>query len=59
MLKAARITRLAYIYAPHDLAKVNNSEIERVTEMDKKNEIRPSGFYLLGCPDSAIWVSPN
>ena len=23
-------------YAPHDLAKVNNSEIERVTEMDKK-----------------------
>ena len=24
-------------YAPHDLAKVNNSEIERVTEMDKKN----------------------
>ena len=26
-------------YAPHDLAKVNNSEIERVTKMDKKVQV--------------------
>ena len=25
-------------YAPHDLAKVNNSEIERVTQMDNKKK---------------------
>ena len=32
-------------YAPHDMAKVNNSEIERVTEMDiKKGEITDSFF---------------
>ena len=30
------ISLATYIYAPHDLAKVNNSEIERVTEMDIK-----------------------
>ena len=26
-------------YAPHDLAKVNNSEIERVTEVDIKKKV--------------------
>ena len=26
-------------YAPHDLAKVNNSEIERVTKMDIKKKL--------------------
>ena len=30
----ARYTSARRWYAPHDLAKVNNSEIERVTEMD-------------------------
>ena len=42
-------------YAPHDLAKVNNSEIERVTEMDKKKLllitdsciIQPTATYLI------------
>ena len=23
------------------------------------NEIRPSGFYLFGCPDSAVWAIPE
>ena len=30
----AHYTSLRRWYAPHDLAKENNSEIERVTEMD-------------------------
>ena len=34
----AHFTSARRWYAPHDKAKVNNSEIERVTEMDIKKD---------------------